>query len=474
MPQDGFDEWVDKGSPVGGETSVEVPFTTHEDSFVAERGKEYYNTRSGKTFILLGGSEPVRWVDGPDKMYKCSVEQMDGYAVAKVRYETGYEAQIDPDNIGFFIENKEWLSKPPMAFWTYDDMLSLPEPQWLVVGAIQKQTSALIFGASNAFKSFLGIDLMMHAATGKNWHGHPVSEAVPCVYVATEGSHGVGAKRIPGWIEHHGLDDTKRYNFLVCPDEIALDDEASVNSFLKTCAHWKAWREINSGNRVMHPDDHKDAVGLVVIDIFGASMMGPETSDETARLWVKAVNRIMREMQCAVLTVAHTGWADQTRARMHTHFWGSFDTRLKAEGDKDSLTTVLRVDRHKDADSIGEWGFRLDRVELPDGQTTLVPRLCDEVETKQKRRVSGKPAVALQALSEALIDHGRTIAGPNYPACPVVAIEQWSVMCRRHGLTDSDNPDSVRKAFQRAKNALIEKGLVKQFDDNVWKVSADD
>ena len=172
--------------------------------------------------------------------------------------------------------------------------------------------------------------------------------------------------------------------------------------------------------------------------------------------------------------MAHTGWADETRARMHTHFWGSFDTRLKAEGDKDSLTTVLSVDRHKDADSTGEWGFRLDVVDTPTGGTTLVPRLCDEVETKQKRRVSGKPAVALQALSEALIDHGHTVAGPNYPNCPVVSVEQWRTMCDRHGLTDSDNPETVRKSFNRAKTALMEKGLVRQFDGQVWKVNPDE
>ena len=96
------------------------------------------------------------------------------------------------------------------------------------------------------------------------------------------------------------------------------------------------------------------------------------------------------------------------------------------------------------------------------------------VQKGQKRRVSGKPAVALQALSEALIDHGRTIAGPNYPACPVVTRDQWRAMCDRHGLTDSTNTETQRKAFDRAKTALIEKGLVRQFDDHVWKVSAND
>ncbi len=47
-------------------------------------------------------------------------------------------------------------------------------------------------------------------------------------------------------------------------------------------------------------------------------------------------------------------------------------------------------------------------------------------------------------------------------------------MCTRHGLTDSDEPDTVKKAFQRAKDKLIEMGVVRQFESHVWKVNADD
>ena len=96
------------------------------------------------------------------------------------------------------------------------------------------------------------------------------------------------------------------------------------------------------------------------------------------------------------------------------------------------------------------------------------------METTQKRRVSGKPAVALQALSEALSDHGRTIARPNYPSCPVVLVEAWRAMCDRHGLTDSNNQGSARKAFDRARTALLDKGSIRLFDGNVWKIEADD
>ena len=364
------------------------------------------------------------------------------------------------------------MPKPPLKILSYGDMVNLPDPEWLVEGLITEETSALLFGQSNSFKSFLAIDIACSVATGhlhNNWHGHHIMDGYEVLYVATEGSRGVAKQRVPGWYEAHNIPEEHRNGLHLYPEEIALDDEQSISNLLRSVA-------ITAYENGFNDDWRNPALcyRLVVIDIFGASMMGPETSDETARAWVRNINHIMREMRCAVLTVAHTGWSEKHRARMHTHFWGSFDTRLIAEGDKDNLTTVLRVDRHKDAESEGEWGFRMEKVAIEDEKTTLVPRLCDDVETKQKRRVSGKPAIALQALSEALIEQGRTIAGPNYPSCPVVSVDVWKTMCSRHGLSESDKPDAIRKAFTRAKSTLMDKGFVRQFDDNVWKVPSDD
>lgn len=349
--------------------------------------------------------------------------------------------------------------KPKLRVWSYDDMLALDDPEWLVDGVITKKSSALLFGKSNAFKSFLSIDMACAVATGTSWQGAPAGTPCRVIYVATEGSRGVAKQRIPGWMDAHRIPQALRRNIVVIPDEVMLDRPEWVDALI----------EVGRGL--------PELPTLVIVDIFGASMAGPETVHETATAWVRNVNRIMRELECAVLTVAHTGWADETRARMHTHFWGSFDTRLKAEGDKDSLTTVLIVDRHKDADSTGKWGFRLEVVDTPTGGTTLVPRLDDEVETKPKAkatRVSQKPNVALQALSEALIESGRVINGPNYPARPVVSLADWKAMCGRHGITGSDEPDALKQAFKRASEKLIEGGLVRQFDKNVWKVNDDE
>jgi hypothetical protein len=349
--------------------------------------------------------------------------------------------------------------KPKLRVWSYDDMLALPDPAWLVEGVIQERTSALIFGKSNSFKSFLGIDLAGAVASGRTWHGANVAGPRRAIYVATEGAHGVAKQRIPGWMEAHDVSQSLRRNLTVVPDEVPLDRPEWVDALIET-AHGLP-----------------ELPALIIVDIFGASMSGPETSDETARAWVRSVNRIMREVGCAVLTIAHTGWADETRARMHTHFWGSFDTRLKAEGDKEARTTVLTVDRHKDADSAGRWGFALDLVDTPTGGTTLIPRLDGDVKVSKKERKargSEKPDTAMQALSEALIESGKTLAGPNYQSRPVVSLTDWKAMCVNHGITGSDKPDTIDKAFTRAKDKLIEAGKVRQFGAYAWKAQDDD
>jgi hypothetical protein len=172
----------------------------------------------------------------------------------------------------------------------------------------------------------------------------------------------------------------------------------------------------------------------------------------------------MRETGAAVLTIAHTGWQDDTRARMHTHFWGSFDSRLKVDGDKEAMTTVLTVERHKDADSSGQWGFRL--VEAGD---SLVPVLDAEVKGAKRSAISGQSKIALNALDEALITSGVILTGKDWPACRIVKIEEWHAMCDRHGLTDTDNDESRRKAFQRARRTLTNHNVIRFFDSYVWR-----
>lgn len=336
----------------------------------------------------------------------------------------------------------------PRVLRTLDfaDMLAMPEPSWLVDNILMQTSGALIFGKSNAFKTFVTIDIGLSVATGRPWHGHGVKQA-NVLFVATEGAAGVARKRIPGWYEHHNVPLEYRDRGWLFPQELSLDNQEHVDILVATLRH----REI----------------GLLVLDIFGGTMEGTEVEDTTARAWNKSQQRIIRECGATVLTVAHTGWKDSRRARMHTHFWGSFDTRLKVVGDKDALTTVISIDRHKDADSRGEFGFRLE-----ESHGTLVPvadpAVCKakSAASSQRAERSSKERTALKALEKAIAAHGEYRTGPGWPESPVVTVKAWREACGADLATGK--PNAHRMAFVRAIKELQASGLVRVEGEFAW------
>lgn len=322
----------------------------------------------------------------------------------------------------------------------YYDMCNLPEPEWLVEGLIQKRSTALMFGKSNTFKSFLAIDIGLSVDTGQDWCNNPVSSG-GVLFVATEGGNGVGRLRIPGWYQHHRIDEADRHAFLY-KNEIRLDVADDVTALI---------------NRLKD-----DFFALVVLDIFGGTMAGSEIEDKTARAWVHGIQRILRDTGASVLVVAHAPYQDDTRIRGHSHFWGSFDTRLRVEGDKDALTATLTVERHKDADSSGSWGFR-----LVQSHGTLVPELDASVSTAgRKTTLSAGNRAALNALDDALQANGVRKEGEDWPRCNVVLIDHWRKHFYLHSIGASD--EAKKKAFQRAQSKLRDTGHVQFYDDHAW------
>jgi hypothetical protein len=321
-------------------------------------------------------------------------------------------------------------------------MLEMPEPTWMIDGIMQERSSVLMFGKSNTFKSFLAIDMACSVATGREWHGRKVKKH-KVLYVATEGANGVGRIRIPEWFRYHDVPFDDSTDIFLYPSEISLDNEKNVGLLLKTA--------------------NAMGIELIVLDIFAGTMDGTETEDTTARAWVRGVNRIIQKAQAGVLVVAHTGWADQTRARMHTHFWGSFDSRLRVEGDKDKRTSVLAIDRHKDADSTGKWGFKLDTA-----GKSLVPVLEDTVATEDTSSWPIPQKVAMQCLRELVEVQGSVETFKGAPNAPGVLLSDWQTSCMAAGITNSEDSKTKSRIFRRVKTELIERGAIKSLLNMVW------
>jgi hypothetical protein len=130
------------------------------------------------------------------------------------------------------------------------------------------------------------------------------------------------------------------------------------------------------------------------------------------------------------------------------------------------------VNRHKDHDSGGRWGFRFEVQEIDEypGETSLVPVLDGEVPSKGLK-LTDFVRLALDALNEALARVGSIPpASPDIPegvAC--VTVGQWQEYVERLGGGDvTVNGSKERKAFDRAKRKLEEEQLMGIWGAYVW------
>lgn len=347
--------------------------------------------------------------------------------------------------VGF--ENRHLASKSANGkrkkrYLNYAEMISVPTPEWLVDGVLQERSSALMFGKSNTFKSFHAVSLACCVSTARRWHGASTKKG-KALYVATEGEIAVGKLRIKGWMDRFDIPHADRANIFRYAQEVALDKAESVSQLIADM------NEIGD-------------VKLCVLDIFAGTMDGSEIEDTTARNWVRGVNRILRETGVTVLAVAHTGWRDETRARMHTHFWGSFDTRLRVTGDKDKLTSVMGVERHKDADSSGKWSFKLEPC-----NGTLIPVLSDAA-ALAGTALRPQHEKAMKALHAALTEHGKYLKDDDAPNASVISRKAWQYECSRLGISNTANIKSREASIRRACSDLINMGVVKSLKEYVY------
>jgi hypothetical protein len=81
----------------------------------------------------------------------------------------------------------------------------------------------------------------------------------------------------------------------------------------------------------------------------------------------------------------------------------------------------------------------------------------------------------MQALYDALRDHGTTKSGNTWPANrKVVEVDHWRDACGAHGLTTGVSDSAERVAFKRVKDKLMDMDEVREFGGHVWRVQDDD
>jgi hypothetical protein len=208
------------------------------------------------------------------------------------------------------------------------EITNLPDPVPLIDGVIYRNSVVVISGKFGTYKSFIAVSMAASLATGQEWFGHHVPEAVPVIYAAAEGAYGI-KRRLEAWESVHGP----------IPDSMYL---------------------IPISVRLNRPEDMRELEELIVetgakvliFDTMHASTPGVDENDAGQMGQVMDVLRGLQERHgmCSILP-HHTGHAGE-RARGSSSVEDDADTTfvIKLRGEERGLDSVRTLVHRKTKD----------------------------------------------------------------------------------------------------------------------------
>ncbi len=240
------------------------------------------------------------------------------------------------------------LLLPPKNDWLIpaDQFSAQPAPiSWLVKRWIQSQALVMVHGPSGGGKTFVVLDWCLRMASGtEDWAGHKVRQG-NVVYLAGEGHHGLRG-RVAAWKVHN---QAGALNMWLSKDGCDLN---TPTGYLKVVEQIRILRERPS---------------VIVVDTLHRFLAGDENSAQDAKTMLDACNALMREFDCSVILVHHTGVSDeaQHRARGSSAWRGALDIEISIVPGKDGVPMQIVQRKSKDAEIAPTVYAALQQVTIP-------------------------------------------------------------------------------------------------------------
>jgi KaiC/GvpD/RAD55 family RecA-like ATPase len=343
--------------------------------------------------------------------------------------------------------------------WLADAQLPPGSPA-IVKGLIEQKTLAVIYGESGSGKTFFSIDLVFHIVQGIPWRSRKV-KPVLVAYVAAEAGTSI-LKRFLAVRDNKLGDVAEPGPLAILTRGPNLLDDLDVAALLEQLKALSAQAGLS--------------LGVVVFDTLSRSIPGGDEnlSADMTRL-VHVADRIREELGAATVLVHHTGKDRAKGPRGHSALFSAADTVVcVADG-------VATVEKLRDGVAGQQFPFKLEVVNLGtdtdgDAVTTCLVDHTAEATPPPRRddRLTGVAKVALQALQELLSEAGEPMAGSSTIPRGVraVKIDGWRSRFRlRYGNDDEGaerGGSAVKKAFTRAREALLKARLVSISDPWCW------
>ncbi len=311
--------------------------------------------------------------------------------------------------------------------------------KWQVKHVIPEDALGMLFGASGTYKSFVALDHCLHVAHGLQWMGNKTKQG-GVVYVAAEGGAGI-FRRVQAWHQHHGLQLAP--NFHVCTTPLVLSELEHLEALASAIAALP------------------DKPSLIYIDTLSQTFSGDENSNTDISAYLRNINALIRaRFTCTVVVIHHSGHSATERPRGASSIIANVDF-LAGVYKPDGTSLMARLDfiKQKDGDKAANIAFKLERIVLghdEDGEEiSSLAAEHNDVAQRLLANAAQKLAGHEQVLMGILTQAGGTMLDADlrpafYDHCAEAA--------KRAGKPYI--PDSAKKAYGRAIQNLMGKGLV--------------
>jgi len=334
---------------------------------------------------------------------------------------------------------------------TVDEVMRLPPVQWIVRGVLPRDGLAVVYGPSGSGKSFLVLDLLACMVDGREWFGRKV-RPVPVTYCALEGEAGL-PQRMQAYQRRHGATDWERMKvWMAAFDLLVAEDVERLAAAIGSAG---------AGG------------GVVVLDTLNRAAPGTdENSSQDMGNIIAACKRLQGLVGGLVLLVHHTGKDATKGLRGHSSLYAALDAAVEVTRSEDRRE--WKVAKSKDGRDGDAEPFLLEQITLgedADGEpvTSCVVVRGEPQQGERVPKMTGTERLALNALRKLEQSKG-DVPPEDAPEWVHVAVKEddWRTECYAAGISTGDDPSAKRKAFQRARQGLMDKRMVGCRDDLYW------
>lgn len=346
--------------------------------------------------------------------------------------------------------------KNALALTFFEELTEAPPKPWLIKNVIARGETSSWIAPPGKGKSALLTDIAVHTAGNKDWRGHRTKGRSAVVYFALERADLVRRRLIA----HRRRDNLPDLPIAVAGQVVDLMGRSCVDIILATI--WKAEQRFAC------------EVGLAIFDTYSKGIAaggGDEDKAKDQNIVLANLRRVLDRAYIHIAGIGHTGKDESKGERGSNARLADVDVLVQITGDAVKTVTVKKGNDQPDGVLTG---FRMEPFELGvdedhDPFRTFI--LSDQILAggQANRELSDRQKLALEALAEVTLSHGRMPPAEYQLPQGVKAVteEEWKTELFRRKVLDqgAKNP---RSRFKELRDALAVRKLIGARDDVIW------